>query len=398
MQSRTSRVLSFIRFMAYAGFFTYYLITLEMLVKQIVKLILAWSLVGWVAAESVPVYFGTYTRKDSKGIYLSQLDMKTGVLSEPVLAAKASNPSFLVVRGNLIVAVSEDRSGTVDIYVKDKGASEWRSQVPRSTRGGAPCHISLDATGSIVFVANYQAGNVLSYRVEDDLRLSLPVSAIQHVGSSVDPRRQKAPHAHAINPHPNNRFVYAADLGIDQVLIYRLDAATGALTPNDPPSARVASGSGPRHLAFRPDGKFLYVINEMRRTVSVFACNPGSGALSPVQDISTVPEGFAEGSTAEIFVHPSGRFVYGSNRGHDSIVVYRVDGASGKLSLVEFEKTRGKTPRGFGIDPTGRYLVAANQNSHDVYVFKIHPQTGALEWTGSRIGMPHPVCVAFRAR
>jgi 6-phosphogluconolactonase len=369
-----------------------------MLVKQIVKLMLAWSLVGWVAGESVPVYFGTYTRKDSKGIYLSQLDMKTGFLSEPVLAAQASNPSFLVVRGGLIVAVSEDRSGTVDTYVKGRGSSEWRSQVPRSTQGGAPCHISLDATGSIVFVANYQAGNVLSYRVQDDLRLSLPVSTIQHVGSSVDPRRQKAPHAHAINPHPNNRFVYAADLGIDQVLIYRLDATTGALTPNDPPSARVAPGSGPRHLAFRPDGKYLYVINEMRRTVSVFACNPGSGALSPVQDISTVPEGFAEGSTAEIFVHPSGRFVYGSNRGHDSIVVYRVDGASGKLSLVEFEKTRGKTPRGFGIDPTGRYLVAANQNSHDVYAFKIHPQTGALEWTGSRIGVPQPVCVAFQTR
>ncbi|MFT5125110.1 MAG: 6-phosphogluconolactonase [Candidatus Omnitrophota bacterium] len=367
-----------------------------MQVKQLIKLILASCLVGCVMGESVNVYFGTYTGKESKGIYVSQLDMATGELSKPKLAAAASNPSFLVVKGDLIVAVSENDPGTVNTYYHAKQQHEWVEQTPRPTGGGAPCHVTLDATGKIAFVANYSGGNVISYRIEDGRQLSPPVSNIQHKGSSVDPGRQKGPHAHAINPHPNNRFVYAADLGLDQVLMYKLDAATGVLTPNDPPFARVAPGSGPRHLSFRPDGKVLYVINEMNRTISVFACNPETGGLKLVQNISTVPEGYDEGgSTAELLVHPNGHFVYGSNRGHDSIAVYEADAESGKLRLVELEKTRGKTPRGFGIDPTGRYLIAANQNSDDAFVFEIHPQTGALEWTGSKIRVPSPVCVAF---
>jgi 6-phosphogluconolactonase len=247
-----------------------------------------------------------------------------------------------------------------------------------------------------VLFANYSGGSAGTYAAGQDGTLGSRTAFFQHEGSSVDARRQEAPHAHSINLDPEGRYAYVADLGLDQVLIYRYDAATGAMTPNDPAFARVKPGSGPRHFAFRPDGKYAYVINEMNSTVTAFACDATKGSLAAIQTLSTLPEGFQGGnSTAHVASHPSGRFLYGSNRGHDSIAVFGIDAESGRLTLVEIEPAGGKTPRNFGIDPTGRYLLAAGQSSGGIAVFRIDPATGALEPSGSSIKVPAPVCVQF---
>jgi len=234
--------------------------------------------------------------------------------------------------------------------------------------------------------------------VKEDGRLGEATSFIQHTGSGVNPQRQKEPHAHSINLDAANRYAFAADLGLDKVFIYRFDLEKGTLAPNDPPFAKVAPGAGPRHFAFRPKGRFAYVINEMDCTVTAFAYDAQRGELKESQTISTLPQGQAvqpNFSTAEVQVHPSGKFLYGSNRGHDSIVVFKIDEQTGKLSHVENQSTRGKTPRNFGIDPTGRYLLAANQGSDSVVVFRIDARTGRLTPAGDAVEVGAPVCVQF---
>jgi 6-phosphogluconolactonase len=246
-------------------------------------------------------------------------------------------------------------------------------------------------------VANYGGGSVACLPVDAAGRLEPASSFLQHEGSGADPKRQAGPHAHSINLDAANRFAIAADLGLDKLFIDRFDAAKGTLTPNDPPFARVAPGSGPRHFAFHPDGRHGYVINEMACTVTAFDYDPERGALSEIQTISTLPEGTRGSnlSTAEVQVHPSGRFLYGSNRGHNTIAIFAIDAATGRLRPVGHQPTQGKTPRNFGIDPTGRYLLAANQDSGTVVVFRINPQTGQLEPTGQVAEVPKPVCVKF---
>jgi 6-phosphogluconolactonase len=217
---------------------------------------------------------------------------------------------------------------------------------------------------------------------------------IQHEGSSVDPRRQAGPHAHSINVAPDNRFAFVADLGLDRVMIYRFDPQRGTLEANNPPWASLAPGAGPRHFAFHPSGRSAYVINEMKSTVTAFAYDANRGSLDEIQTVTTLPESFiGNNTTAEVQVHPSGRFLYGSNRGHDSIAVYAIDAETGRLTFVEHESTGGSTPRNFGLDPDGRYLLAANQASDSVVVFRIDAATGALTPTGHSIEVPSPVCV-----
>jgi 6-phosphogluconolactonase len=361
----------------------------------------------WVGAlstagsESLPVYFGTYTggENSSKGIYRSTLELETGGLSEPVLAAEAKNPSFLEIHpnGRFLYAVSESgAAGTVSAYAIDKetGALQLLNQAPSG--GVGPCHVNIDRTGKNALVTNYGSGSVSVIPIEADGRLAKPSSFVQHEGSSVNPNRQKEPHAHSVNLSPDNRFAFVADLGIDKIMIYRLDAEKGTIVPNDPPFAKLKPGSGPRHFAFHPNGKFAYVINELACTVTAFAYEPASGALSEVQTIATLPEDFNGASTcAEVRVHPSGKFLYGSNRGHDSIAVYRIDPAKGTLTFVEFETADIKTPRNFNIDPTGTFCLVANQGSDSVVVFRIDPQTGALEPTGHKITIGRPVCIRF---
>ena len=351
--------------------------------------------------QPLGVYFGTYTggQNSSKGVYRSTLDLATGKLSEPVLAAEAQNPSFLEIHpnGRFLYAVSESGgAGKVSAYTIDKetGGLVLLNQAPSG--GSGPCHVNIDHTGKNALVTNYGSGSASVIPIEQDGRLAKPTGFVQHEGSSVNPNRQKGPHAHSVNLSPDNRFAFVADLGIDKIMIYRLDAEKGTLVPNNPPFVRLKPGSGPRHFAFHPNGKFAYVINELACTVTAFAYEPASGTLSEFQTIPTLPADFGGSSScAEVRVHPNGKFLYGSNRGHDSIAVYRIDPAKGTLALVEHESADIKTPRNFNIDPTGTFCLVANQGSDSVAVFHINQATGGLEPTGHKISIGKPVCVRF---
>ncbi len=350
------------------------------------------------------VYFGTYTGAKSKGIYVSQFDSRTGKLSEPELAVETKSPSFLAVHPNerFLYAVGEmtvldgKRAGAANAFsiAPETGKLTLLNQQPSGGLG--PCHVSVDARGRCAFVANYGSGSVASLPILKDGKLGAPASIIQHTGSSVNPKRQAGPHAHCINPDTSNRFVLSADLGLDQVLVYRLDSKRATLAANEPPFGVVAPGAGPRHLAFSPDGRFVHVINEMGSSMTTFQFDRKRGALKELQTVSTLPAGFAgENTCAEVQVHPSGKFVYGSNRGHDSIAVFAVDKESGKLKLLENEPTQGKAPRHFAVDPAGRWLLAENQTSDSIVVFRIDAPMGRLEPTSQTLTLGAPVCAVF---
>jgi 6-phosphogluconolactonase len=258
--------------------------------------------------------------------------------------------------------------------------------------------VVVDRDGKNVLVANYGGGSVASLPIGADGKLAEAASVIQHKGKSVNPGRQEAPHAHSINLDAANRFAVAADLGLDKVLVYRFDPKSGKLTANSPPAATLQPGAGPRHFAFHPNGRYAYVINEILCTVTAFSYDADKGVLTEQQTISTLPHEVREGySTAEVQVHPSGKFLYGSNRGHDSIAVFQIVDANGTLTRIENEPTQGKTPRNFGIDPTGTFLLACNQASDTIVVFRINPKTGELDPTGHSVEAPAPVCVKMIA-
>jgi 6-phosphogluconolactonase len=350
------------------------------------------------------VYFGTYTGAKSKGIYVSRFDTASGELSAPALAAQSINPAYLALAPDhrLLFAVNEtdhfngQASGAVTAFRlgASTGKLEFLNQQPSG--GTGPCHIAADSTGKYVLVANYNSGSVAVFPVQTNGFIGPPTAVIQHHGSSINPQRQAGPHAHCIAMDAANHRVFACDLGLDKVMIYRLDEANGALTADENPWAELKPGSGPRHIAFSPDGRHAYVISEMASTLTTFAYDPEHGALKAVQTVSTLPADFhGKNTAAEVAVHPSGKFVYGSNRGDDSIAVFAVDEQSGRLNFVERQSTRGKIPRCFAIDPTGQYLIAANQDSDRIVVFRINAQTGQLTWTGQTVEVGKPVCVTF---
>jgi 6-phosphogluconolactonase len=366
----------------------------------------AGSSIGALAQSQMLVYIGTYTGPKSQGIYVSRLDPSTGALSAPQLAAEAANPSFLVVHpsGRYVYAVNEignyegAKTGSVSAFAIDRASGTLKLLNRQSSAGGGPAHISIDPKGRNVLVANYGGGSVAVLPIDANGSLKAATSVDQHTGSSVNPQRQKEPHAHSIKLDPSGARAYSADLGIDKILIYAYDGAKGTLTANTPPSASLKPGAGPRHLAFHPKGRFAYAINELQLTVTAFAIDPQQGGLTDVQTITTLPEGqeaLSNYSTAEVQVHPSGRFLYGSNRGHDSITVFAIDDATGKLTFVQNEPTQGSTPRGFGIDPTGAYLLAGNQRSDSVVAFRIDQKTGRLTPTGAKLEIGSPVSVVF---
>ena len=357
------------------------------------------------SGETLNAYIGTYTRGDSEGIYRLTLDVDGDSIKSKKLelVAKTDNPSFVALHadGKHLYAVGElgtfegKPSGAVHAFaIKDDRSLDLINTQP--SLGGAPCHLVVDKTGKHVLVANYSGGNVISLPIKDDGGLGPATSNIQHEGSSVLPR-QKGPHAHSINLDAGNRFAFAADLGLDKVLIYKFDEKTGKLTPNDPAFAKVEPGSGPRHFAFHPDGDRAYVINEIALTVTAFKYDAERGELKSTQTISTIPEDITDRkgfSTAEVQVHPGGKFVYGSNRGHDTIAVFSLDDA-GKLTRVQNQPIHGKTPRNFGIDPSGNYLLALGQSSDTISVFRIDQETGKLSLIGEPFAVPSPVCVKF---
>lgn len=351
-------------------------------------------------------YFGTYTNSGkSKGIYCYRLDMASGKLSEAGVTEGIKNPSFLAIHptGTFLYAVSEVSSadgkpaGAVSAFALDKKSGKLTPLNHQSSEGAGPCHVSVDKSGRCAYVANYGSGSIASLPINNDGSLAKAASAIQHEGSSVVPNRQAGPHAHSINVSPDNRFAVAADLGLDKVLIYKLDLLKGTLTANDPAFGATPKGGGPRHFAFHPSAKFAYVCNEIKSSVTAFAYDAEKGSLTEIQTISTLPEMVMSNSTAEIQVHPSGKFVYCSNRGHDSLAIFSVDEKTGKLTAAGHQKTLGRTPRNFGIDPTGTYVIACNQNTDNVAVFKVDQASGKLTQVGEPINVPSPVCVKFLA-
>ncbi|MFH1718254.1 MAG: lactonase family protein, partial [Planctomycetota bacterium] len=370
-----------------------------MSIKALISAVISFAAVSTVCGESLPVYFGTYSSGPSKGIYRSVLDLETGKLAEPVLVAEAKNPSFLEIHpnGRFLYAVSESGgAGSVSAYAIDGDTGGLKLLNQQPSGGAGPCYVNIDHAGRNVLIANYGSGSASVIPIEPDGRLAAPTGFVQHAGSSVNKARQQGPHAHSVNISADDRFAFVADLGIDKIMIYRLDVEKGTILANSPAFVQLKPGAGPRHFAFGADGRYAYVINELDCTVTAFAYDAASGALTPIQSIATLPESFDGSSTcAEVRVHPGGRFLYGSNRGHDSIAVYRIDPDKGTLTFAEHETADIKTPRNFNIDPTGKFCLVANQGSDSVVVFSVDASTGALEPTGQKVSVGRPVCIRF---
>jgi 6-phosphogluconolactonase len=348
------------------------------------------------------IYIGTYTAGESRGIYRVELDRASGRLSAPVLAADAENPSFLAWHPSrsVLYAVREShaaegsRPAAVLAYRRDPGgALAFIDEVPSGGLG--PCFVSVHPAGTHVFVANYTGGSVAALPVRTDGGLRPASAIVRHGGSSVHAARQRRPFPHAIRAAPGAVFVLAADLGADRLLVYRFDTERGTLTPHDPPAALAAPGAGPRHFAAHPSGDAVFLINELNSTMASYAWNAETGRLDLRGIASTLPAVFAgENLAAEVAVDPTGRFVYGSNRGHDSIAAFRVN-ADRTLAAVGHYQTGGRTPRHFAIDPPGTFLLAANEESDSLVLFGIDPVTGALVDTGTRARVPAPAFVAM---
>ena len=347
------------------------------------------------------VYVGTYTRQPqghAEGIYAYQFDPSEGSLKHVQTTGEIVNPSFLALdaEGRNLYAVNEGERGQVTAFRRDPsggGLSELNSQV---SEGDGPCYVSVAASGDHVLVANYGSGSIAALPVTENGGLQPASGSVQHQGSSVNPDRQTGPHAHMIASTPDGRFVLAVDLGADRIIAYRLDPDSGTLTATaDPAGARAEPGAGPRHFAFTPDGRHVFVINELASTITSYAYDGETGAMRPLQTESTLPDNFTgKNTTAQVVVSPDGRFVYGSNRGHDSIACWAI-GDDGRLSFAGRISSGGKEPRNFNIDPSGRWLLAANQNSDTIVTFSRDAESGQIEPTGEITDVPTPVCIVF---
>ena len=349
------------------------------------------------------LYVGTYTSGKSKGIYRCRFDLTSGSLKVESAVMEATNPSFLAIdkSRHRLFAVNETSEfdgkpgGSVSSFSIDPATGDLQLLSRRSSQGGDPCHLTVDSAGRHVLVANYSGGSVAVLPVQDDGTLGEATDVVQHRGSSVH-RRQQAPHAHSVNLDDSNRFAYVADLGLDKVMIYRFDGTGGKLVPAEQRWGELKAGAGPRHMVLHPDGQMAYVVNELDSTLTRFAVDRSTGALEQRQTISTLSRDFAgDNYPADVHIAPSGRFVYISNRGLDTIVVFAIDEKTGELSSLQHQPTRGKWPRNFSIDPTGRYLLVANQRSDTIAVFSIDEERGTLSPESELSGVPVPVCVKF---
>lgn len=348
-------------------------------------------------------YIGTYTGGSSRGIYQAHLNEDSGAISEPKLVAELDNPAFLTLHPSepLLFACSEirrdgKREGARLVAYRIAGDASLRMLNSQPTQGSGPCYVSTDSSGRVALIAHYASGSVITMPIASDGTLS-PVSQLnQHAGSGPHAGRQEGPHAHCIVPDPSNRYACAVDLGVDRVLVYGLDC-TAARMDSAPTSVYQApAGSGPRHLTFHPDGRTAFLIHELGNTLSALAWDADSGNFTELHTASTLPAEFAgESITAEVLVHPSGRFVYGSNRGHDSLVAYAYDTSSRRLECLQHIPCGGKTPRNFRIDPRGQFLLAANQDSDSIVVFRIDSTSGRLTATGHSISVGNPSCIKF---
>ncbi|MBA9078174.1 lactonase family protein [Rufibacter quisquiliarum] len=347
------------------------------------------------------VYVGTYAKPDAESIFAFRLNEQTGELTRVISVKGGENPSFLALDKDRqhLYAVNEtaqfqgQKGGGVSAFSIDQRTGNLTLLNQQPTLGGAPCYISLDHSEKVALVANYSGGNVTAFRIEADGKLSAPTDSDQHEGSG--PRKeQKTAHAHCIVPDPKNDFALAVDLGIDQIIGYKLDKANGKLERQAQPAFTAKPGAGPRHLTFHPNKRFAYVISELNSTLTALTYNAATGTFTEVETVSTLPAGFTgESFCADVHVSEDGRFVYGSNRGHNSIVVFAIDQTSGKLTLVQHENVQGNWPRNFGFSPSGKTLLVANQRSNNITTFKVDPQTGKLTYTGKSVELPSPVFV-----
>lgn len=368
--------------------------------------------------STLMMYVGTYTRREphvigkSAGIQLCRFDPSTGEISFAETATGVVNPSFLAIHptGRYLYSVSEmgERiegrpAGGIAAFQINPETGSLTALNLQPSGGTGPCHLVVDATGKYVLATNYASGGVVVLPIRPDGSLGPSSDYIQHEGSSVNPQRQQEPHPHSINLNATNHYALVPDLGTDKVMIYAFDAENGTLKPNSAqPWARARSGAGPRHLDFHPSQRYVYVGNELDSTVIAFEFDDTRGTLKEINTLSTLPEGYEESApekswVADVHVHPSGKTVYVSNRGHDSIAIFHVDRNSGALTPAGHVSTKGKYPRNFGLDPAGNFLIVANQNSDDIYVFSIDQATGALLETKHGIEIPTPVCVKFLA-
>ena len=348
-------------------------------------------------------YIGTYTGKNSKGIYRFTFDSTNGKLSDRELVAETDNPTFLAASpdGHALYACTEvsdfkgKKAGAIGAYKLDAKTGKLTLINQESTGGPGPCHLIVDHGGKHVLAANYGGGSTVVLPVGEDGKLGPATAFVQHKGSSINKQRQEGPHAHCTELDAAGRYAFTCDLGLDKVLIFKYDSAKGTLTANEPDAVSLKGGAGPRHIAFHPDGKHAYVNNELDSTVTAMTYDAEHGALKALKTLSTLPEEVKGNSTAEIEVHPSGKFVYVSNRGHNSIAIFRVDEKTGELTTAGHQGKGIKTPRNFAIDPTGNYLIVANQDSDSLVVFRIDAKTGALTSVGEPVDVGAPVCVKF---
>ena len=355
------------------------------------------------AADTVSVYIGSYAKKEEGGIHHFKFDPAAGTLTAAGTTSGVGNPSFVAVSPDkkFLYAIGESggkKGGAVVSFSIDEKSGALSQLSESSSVGNGPCYVTADKTGKVVLVANYGGGSIASLPVSADGKLGEAATFVQHTGSSINKGNQEKPHAHSINVSPDNKFALAADLGIDKILVYKLDPAKGTMTANDPPSVDLPPASGPRHFAFHPSAKYVYACGEISSTVHAFTYDAEKGALKHVQSLSTLPNPVKGNSTAECQVHPSGKYVYVSNRGHDSVAVFQVDESTGRLTAAGYTPTGGKTPRNFCVDPTGKWLLAANQGSDNVVVFKVDEKTGLPHPTGNEVSVPKPVCVKFLQR
>lgn len=355
-----------------------------------------------MSAQTWIAYVGTYTQGFSRGIYSLRYDPQSGALTPIALAAQTVSPSFLAARpdGRVLVAVNESRryngvlnSGSVTSYAIDPASGDLTLVNAVPSRGADPCHVTFDRTGRWLFVANYSGGSISVFAVAENGTLSDATQIVQHENpSNANPVRQDASHVHSVDISPDNRFLYVSDLGKDQILVYNFDVATGRLTPHT--AANLKPGSGPRHIAFSRDRRYLYSLGEMSATVTTFRHDDATANMEELQTIPTLPHGYiGEKSGAEIAVDPTGRFLYATNRAHNSIAAFSIDGEQGRLTLIGHVATQGRAPRHFTIGPEGTHLIVANQDTDTLTVFNIDPTTGALTLASEPLGVPRPVCV-----
>ena len=351
-------------------------------------------------------YIGTFTSAGkSKGIYRMEFNANSGTLSEAKLISEAPSPSFLAIAPNHRFLYSTNevdsldgrKEGAVSAYSLDPQTGEIAFLNRQFSLGRSPTHISLDPQGKNLLTANYTTGSVAVFPIGPDGKLAANSSVDQHMGKGADPSRQEGPHAHCVNIDPSGRFALSCDLGLDKLFIYQFNADKGTITPNDPPFATVAPGSGPRHMAFHANGKWVYVVNEMACTITAFSWDADHGSLSEIQTIATLPADFkGQKSTAEITVDRQGKFLYASNRDDaNSIAIFSIDSDRGSLQLLGSVSTQGRAPRYFSLDPTGNWLLAENQTTDNVVVFQVDHATGMLKATGTNVHVPTPVCVMF---